>query len=174
MMAKAASRSMATLYPIQILELFVSAGHDFKKRFGMERLNHETTRVGEVECVAGMGIANDRYFGYKEDFKGQISFIAMEAIEALAKDLCIENVDTILFRRNVVTRGIDLGDFIGKRFRIGGVVFFGAEECRPCFWMDGAVAPGACSAMEGRGGLRCRILESGALRVGAAELELIG
>jgi MOSC domain-containing protein YiiM len=39
-------------------------------------------------------------------------------------------------------------------------------ECKPCYWMDEAIAPGAEALLQGRGGLRARILTSGTLRVG--------
>jgi MOSC domain-containing protein YiiM len=70
-----------------------------------------------------------------------------------------------LLRRNVLTRGIDLNTLIGMTFSIQGVVFEGTEECRPCYWMDTALAPGAEAALRGRGGLRARILEGGTLCV---------
>ncbi len=41
------------------------------------------------------------------------------------------------------------------------VRFFGTEECRPCYWMDGALGPGAHAWLRGRGGLRARILSDG-------------
>jgi MOSC domain-containing protein YiiM len=60
---------------------------------------------------------------------------------------------------------LELNEFIGREFEIQGVRFFGTEECRPCYWMDQAFAPGAEAAMKGRGGLRARILTDGTLRV---------
>jgi MOSC domain-containing protein YiiM len=38
------------------------------------------------------------------------------------------------------------------------------EECRPCYWMDRAFAPGAYEFLKGRGGLRAKILCDGMLR----------
>jgi len=69
-----------------------------------------------------------------------------------------------LARRNVVTAGIDLNSLIGKTFTVQGVDFEGICECKPCYWMDSAIAPGAEKALQGRGGLRARILSSGRLR----------
>jgi MOSC domain-containing protein YiiM len=64
----------------------------------------------------------------------------------------------------VITRGVDLNDLIGQEFDVQGVRFLGTEECRPCYWMDGAFAPGAQEFLKGRGGLRARILSDGSLR----------
>ena len=68
---------------------------------------------------------------------------------------------------------MDLNDLIGRRFRLGGVLFEGVEECKPCYWMDEAVAPGANAFLVGQGGLRCRILEDGVIACGDAELEVV-
>jgi MOSC domain-containing protein YiiM len=67
-------------------------------------------------------------------------------------------------RRNVITRGVDLNDLIGKEFDVQGVRLLGMEECRPCYWMDRAFAPGAEKFLKGRGGLRVKILTDGVLR----------
>jgi MOSC domain-containing protein YiiM len=69
-----------------------------------------------------------------------------------------------VFRRNVITGGMDLNELIGQEFQIQGVRFRGTEECRPCYWMDQAFAPGANEFLKGRGGLRAVILTDGRLR----------
>ena len=66
--------------------------------------------------------------------------------------------------------GIDLNSLVGREFEIGGIRFFGSEECAPCYWMDQAVACGAEDFMKGKGGLRARILSSGTLNVGATRV----
>ena len=70
-----------------------------------------------------------------------------------------------VLRRNVITTGVDLNSLIGEEFALQGIHFVGVEECRPCYWMDQALAPGAEAALRGRGGLRARILSDGPLRV---------
>jgi MOSC domain-containing protein YiiM len=64
----------------------------------------------------------------------------------------------------VITRGVNLNEYIGKEFEIQGVRFYGTEESAPCYWMDGAFAPGAKDFLKGRGGLRAKILSDGELR----------
>ena len=71
------------------------------------------------------------------------------------------------FAGDVITRGVDLNSLIGQEFEVQGVRFKGTEECRPCYWMDEAVAPGAEKFLKGRGGLRAQILCDGILRVTA-------
>ncbi|QLH76991.1 hypothetical protein HZS55_06645 [Halosimplex rubrum] len=55
----------------------------------------------------------------------------------------------------------------GERFRVGEVVCVGTGPCEPCAALaDRLDEPGATEALAGRGGLRCRIAESGPTRVG--------
>jgi FdhD protein len=91
----------------------------------------------------------------------------------MCRALSVGRVDYSALRRNVLVSGVDLNALIGKTFIIGGVVFEGVEECKPCYWMDQAVAPGAHAFLAGRGGLRCRILADGVLRTGEANLETV-
>jgi len=120
--------------------------------------------VPHVECVAGRGIWGDRYFDFKEGYKGQITFFSGEVFDELCAALDISNQAPSAARRNVITRGVDLNELIGTEFEVQGVRFFATEECRPCYWMDGAFAPGAQEFLKGRGGLRAKILSDGKLR----------
>lgn len=119
--------------------------------------------VERVECVAGQGLVGDRYFGLAPDYKGQITFFAEEVHLALVQALGRTDRSPAVYRRNVLTRGVDLNALIGREFACQGVWFLGTEECRPCYWMDQAFGPGAEAALRGRGGLRARILTDGTL-----------
>ncbi|MCC6213804.1 MAG: molybdenum cofactor biosysynthesis protein [Polyangiaceae bacterium] len=158
--------------PAEIRALYLSTGHDFRGRHGLGRLDHGIEQVQEVRCVAGQGLEGDRYFGYKEDYKGQITFFDWKVYEQLVSNYPDRRVDPSLLRRNVLIDGVDLNSLVARRFRVGGVLFEGSEECAPCYWMNDAIGPGAEDALRGRGGLRARIVEGGVLRAGAAELTL--
>jgi MOSC domain-containing protein YiiM len=119
--------------------------------------------VPVIECVAGRGIRGDRYFDFKGDYKGQITFFSLDVFEELCAALNVRDCSPAAARRNVITRGVDLNEFIGKEFEIQGVRFYGSEECAPCYWMDGAFTPGAKDFLKGRGGLRAKILTDGKL-----------
>lgn len=119
--------------------------------------------VNEIECVAGHGIKGDRFYSFKPDYKGQITFFAEEVYQGLCKALKIERPPSV-FRRNIITYGVDLDQWIGKEFEIQGVSFLGTAECSPCYWMNSAFGPGAEEWLKGRGGLRAKILTSGRLR----------
>jgi MOSC domain-containing protein YiiM len=120
--------------------------------------------VPVIECVAGRGIRGDRYFDFKDDYKGQITFFSLDVFEELCVALNAHDASPAGARRNVITRGFDLNEFIGEEFEIQGVGFYGTEESAPCYWMDGAFAPGAKDFLKGRGGLRAKILSDGEVR----------
>jgi len=154
---------------MRIRHIFISPGHNYFGHHGKPAGTHPLTEVSEVECVAGEGLRGDRFFGYKEDYKGQITLFGWEVFEQLCRHQGLDPAVTppSLTRRNVIVEGVDLTSLIGKRFSLQGVELEGTEECRPCYWMNLAVGAGAEAWMRGRGGLRCRILKGGSLRVDA-------
>ena len=158
---------------IHVRSIWISEGHDFVGHHGGPRGEHGLVPVERIECHAGRGIVGDRFYGHREDFKGQITFFSGEVAEAVRAELGVPSIEPGLFRRNVLVEGVDLNALVGKRFQIGEVEFSGSEECSPCYWMDQAIAPGAHKALIGRGGLRCRILRSGVLSCGDHTMEVL-
>jgi MOSC domain-containing protein YiiM len=149
---------------VQICHLFISRGHNFVGHFGREPDTFPAIEVPMIECVAGRGIRGDRYFDYKSDYKGQITFFSVEVFEEVCAVLGIGDCLPSAVRRNVFTREVDLNNWIGHDFEIQGIQFRGTEQCAPCFWLNGAVGAGAEALLKGRGGLRARILNDGILR----------
>src|SRR4051812_40135524 len=148
---------------LEICQLYISPGHNFFGHHGREPDDHLAIEMPSIECVAGRGIRGDRFFDYKENYKGQIVFFALEVFEELSDALKVQNCSPASLRRNAITRGIDLNTLIEEEFEIQGVRFYGTDECRPCYWMDHAIAPGAETFLKGRGGLRARIRSNGVL-----------
>ncbi len=126
-----------------------------------------------IECVAGRGLRGDRFFDYKDDYQGQVTFFAREVFEWLQGQFPGVEKSAGALRRNVLVSGADLQALIGKEFELQGVRFRGTQHCKPCFWMDTAFAPGAFEALKGKGGLRAEILSDGWLTTGVAELALL-
>jgi MOSC domain-containing protein YiiM len=147
----------------EIPELYISPGHNFFGHHGREADTFPAVEVPTLECVKGRGIRGDRFFDYGENYKGQITFFALEVFEQLCDALTVRDCSVALLRRNVITRGIDLNTLIDQEFEFQGVRFYGTGECKPCYWMDRAIAPGAEDFLKGRGGLRARILSDGRL-----------
>ena len=122
------------------------------------------TELESIQCVAGKGIVGDRFFGFKEDYKGQVTFFSHEGYGRLCAQFQITDLPPSIFRRNIITRGVDLNTLIGQEFEIQGVRFLGTQESTPCYWMNQAFAEGAEEAMKGHGGLRAKILSDGVLK----------
>lgn len=147
-----------------IEHIFVSPGHNFFGRHGQPAGEHPAIEVDEVECVAGTGLRGDRFFGYKENYKGQVTLFSAEVFARMCAELGFVQASPAALRRNLVVSGEDLNALIGEEFELQGVRLAGTEECRPCYWMDRSLGPGAEAWLKGRGGLRCRILTNGWLR----------
>jgi MOSC domain-containing protein YiiM len=158
---------------VVVRRLYISPGHNFFGRRDHPAGEHPTEDVATIQCRAGRGVEGDRFFGYRPDYKGQITFFAWETFEAVRHQFALATLSSGAFRRNVLIEGVELNTLIGARFTIGGIGFEGTGEARPCHWMNHAVAPGAEEWLKGRGGLRARVLSDGALALGATELVLL-
>ena len=152
--------------------MFISSGHNYFGHHGRPPDDYPLVEVREIECVAGRGIRGDRFYDYKHDYKGQITFFAQEVFDALSAAFPHVRKSAGALRRNVIVSGVNLNSLIGEEFELQGVRFVGTAHCRPCYWLDQAFAPGAEAWLKGNGGLRAQILTSGTLKVGAAELVL--
>jgi MOSC domain-containing protein YiiM len=150
----------------RVEHIYISPGHNFFYRDRQNPESYPAAPVPEVNCVAGRGLEGDRFFGFKENYKGQVTFFDLDVFDALAQALGISGKPPGVLRRNVFVRGLDLNALIGRRFSLQGVVFEGTQECAPCHWMDYAFGKGAHEFLKDRGGLRAKILSSGPLRAG--------
>lgn len=150
---------------MRIAALHVSPGHNYFGHHGREPGAHAIASVDAVECLAGRGLRGDRFLDYKPNYGGQVTFFAEEVHRELRRRPDTPPHPAHAYRRNVLTRGVELGGLIGKEFTAQGIVFQGVDECRPCAWMDRAVKPGTEAWLRGRGGLRARVLSGGWLQV---------
>ena len=155
-----------------IRQIFISPGHNYFGHHGKPPDDYPLVEVSRIDCVAGHGIRGDRFYDYRDNYKGQITFFSFEVFERLARHFRLTNKSPGVLRRNVIVSGIDLNDLIGEEFSIQGVHLRGTGHCRPCYWLDQAVAPGTEDFLEGNGGLRAEILTDGAIAIGDAELLL--
>jgi MOSC domain-containing protein YiiM len=152
---------------MRVSHLFISPGHNYVGHHGQPPGVHPTVAVEQVECIAGRGLRGDRFFDHGPDYKGQITFFAVEVVEALRRELGLDDARPEWTRRNVFTRGADLEALVGVEFEVQGVVFAGTEPCRPCHWMNDAFGDDRVAAwLDGRGGLRARIIRNGTLTLG--------
>ena len=150
----------------RIRHLYLSPGHNFFGHHGKEPSEHPMIEVETAHCIAGRGLEGDRFLDYKKNYQGQVTFFSWEVFQELCTALSLWDRPPSVLRRNVITEELDLNALIGKEFELQGVRFAGTQECAPCYWMDRAFGAGAEKLLEGRGGLRARILNGGELRVG--------
>jgi len=150
----------------ELLHFYISHSHNYFGHHGQPPGDAPMEEVDHIECVAGRGIKEDRFFDFKTDYKGQVTFFEQEVYEDLCKLLIIHDKSPSVFRRNIITSGIDLTAWLDAEFELQGIRFRGRGECTPCYWMDQAFGPGAEEALQGRGGLRAVILNDGVLRTG--------
>lgn len=151
---------------LRIRHLYLSSGHNYFGHHGREPSTHPMLEVPSVRCLAGRGIEGDRFFDFKDDYNGQVTFFSWEVFEGLREALALGDATPAGLRRNIVIEGVDLNDWIGKEFELQGLRFAGRQECAPCHWMDRAYVPGAEDFLKGRGGLRAQILTGGTLTAG--------
>ena len=123
--------------------------------------------VERVRAYAGRGLQGNRYFWEDGDAppgRG-VTLIAAEAMDAVALEGNI-SIEPAATRRNVLTRGIDVNQLVGKRFRIGDVECEGVELCEPCAHLESMTEPGVIKALVHRGGLNADILSDGEINLG--------
>jgi MOSC domain-containing protein YiiM len=132
-----------------------------------------------ARLVAGQGIEGDRYFGVDDDPCVNVTLIEAEAIEAFFASLSLPP-DLAATGRNLVTRGVSLNGWVGRRFTVGGVLMRGVEWAEPCMTLGTSLAamPGVSLTPADvvrrfvhRGGLRAAVLSDGEIRVGDPVLE---
>jgi MOSC domain-containing protein YiiM len=124
--------------------------------------------VDSVRALAGRGLEGNRYFFDGDAPSGvALTLIAAEAVEALEREHGI-SIEPRESRRNVVTRGIDVNELVGKRFRVGSVECHGVELCEPCSGLQAMTKPGIIKGLAHRGGLNADILSDGEISVGDA------
>lgn len=157
----------APQWDARLVHIYTSPGHDYWGRKGEGRLQNGICARDSVECVAGKGLLGDRYFGYRENYKGQVTFFDLATVDAVKVEFGLPKLPASVFRRNLIVSGVNLKEWLGRKFVLQGVEFEGTQECRPCHWMDRVIDDGAEAFMKKDfgGGLRARVVTSGTLRV---------
>lgn len=126
-------------------------------------------QVEQAVAHQGRGLEGDRHFGDPDAC--DITLIEAEAIERFRDEdgVTLKPGES---RRQVLVRGIDLGQLIGRRFRVGEIECEGEEHCEPCNHLAGLVQTQLVLKGLLHTGLRARILRGGTIRAGDA-VELV-
>ena len=128
--------------------------------------NKKIIEVSSIEVKADKGIVGDRHFSDFNDPYCQLSLIESENIDYYNTKYGL-NIPHIDFRRNIVTKKIELNNLIGKKFLIGEVEVEGVDLCRPCKHLTQMLnQENILKEFLRRGGIRCRILTSSKISIG--------
>src|SRR5688500_6146854 len=125
--------------------------------------------VEEVRTVEGCGIEGDRYcagtrFWTRYGDVCEVTLIEGEDLDYIENELGI-GVKNGEHRRNIVTRGIRLGDLRRKKFHIGETVLEYDRPRPPCRHVQDLSQPGMTRALKGRRGIRATGVQAGSIRV---------
>lgn len=129
-----------------------------EKKTPAESCDHVTIRTN-------FGIEGDYRSGKYQT--GQITLIESEVMDMVSRELGYE-IPAGASRRQIVVRGILLEESIGYKLRLGSVLVLIEERCKPCNNMEVMIGNGAKDAMNGQGGVRCRVIKGGDLHVSDA------
>ena len=128
--------------------------------------NQPIKEVNSIEVLANKGIVGDRHFNDINDPYNQLSLIESENIDEYNIKSGLD-IPYINFRRNIITKGIQLNDLIGKKLQIGNVELEGVELCRPCRHLTEMLnQKNILKEFMRKGGLRCQILSSSKISIG--------
>jgi MOSC domain-containing protein YiiM len=126
--------------------------------------------VDEIQIREGLGIVGDRYFGKQAHRDASVTVIARESLPP--------DAGLVQVRRNILVSGIPVDELVGSVLTLdsgyGPVSLRVNRRANPCAWMDVAIGPGAWRALRGKGGIRCRPLNDGTLRVGPVDVMIDG
>ena len=121
--------------------------------------------VSSIDVLANQGVVGDRHFKEFNDPYNQLSLIESENVDYynIRHGLNIPYVD---FRRNIITKGIQLNDLVGKKILVGEVELEGIDLCRPCRHLSEVLGQeNIIKEFLRGGGLRCQILTSSSIKI---------
>ena len=153
----------------QIVQLLVSPVHRYQ---GRPADGPQPAAPGElvnsIQLREGLGVVGDRYFAKPAHREASVTLIAQESLPPGA--------DLLQVRRNILVSGIAVDDLVGAVLTLdsglGPVAFSIRRRANPCAWMDVVIGPGNWRALRGKGGVRCRPLNDGVLRVGPVDVAI--
>ena len=131
-----------------------------------KKKNQDISEIQQISLLAGKGIVGDRYFHEYNDVRNQLTLIESENINYYNKRFNL-NIPYINFRRNIVTKGIELNNLVGKELLINQTKIKVVDLCRPCKPLQQNLGQdNIIKEFLRKGGLRCEILVSGNIKIG--------
>ena len=127
--------------------------------------NQKIEEVLSIEVLANKGIVGDRHINEYNDPYNQLTLIESENIDYYNKKYNL-NIPYVDFRRNIVTKGIELNSLVGKKISIGDAKIEGIDLCKPCRHLQEKLGQdNIIKEFLRRGGLRCHIINSSKIKI---------
>ena len=133
---------------------------------GIRSQPREPVQAVEETIARIGGLENDHSNKGNRDSKRQVTIFQYEYIQAVSSFLGMKTFDPSLLRRNIVVKGINLNALKGKKFSAGEAILEMTGFCHPCDLMEENLGKGGYNAMRGHGGITCRVLKEGKIKVG--------
>ena len=90
-------------------------------KLGISFKNNQPIKdVNSIDVLSNQGVVGDRHFKEFNDPYNQISLIESENIDYYNIKFGL-NIPYVDFRRNIITKGIQLNDLVGKKILVGNV-----------------------------------------------------
>lgn len=120
----------------------------------------------QVQAVEELGLKGDHRMDKTPGSGRQVTLISEEFIQQISHYLGGKEVPPGLLRRNLVVKNINLNALRYQNFQIGEAIFQAGALCHPCSRMEQNLGKGAIAAMMGYGGLCCKVVRSGEIKIG--------
>jgi len=139
--------------------------------FVAERAAAPMCELKMVRLIEGVGLEGDRYalglghYSTNPRPDRQVTLCEMETLEALRRDYQI-GLTPAETRRNLITLDVPLNHLVGRRFRVGEAVLYGARLNIPCQYLEDLLGKPVLKPLLHRSGLNCQIVEGGVIRPG--------
>ncbi len=128
--------------------------------------NQKILEVKSISVYKGKGVEGDRHYNQFNDPYNHLSLIESENIDYYNKKYGL-NVPYLDFRRNIITKEIELNKLVGKKFYIGKAWVEGIDLCRPCRHLTEMLNDkNILKEFIRKGGLRCQVLNDSIIELG--------
>ena len=128
--------------------------------------NKKINEVNLIDLIAGKGVIGDRHFKDYNDPYNHLSIIESKNIDEYNKKYNL-NIPYLDFRRNIITRGIELNNLIDKKIIIKKIQLDVINLCRPCRHLSEKLGENnIIKEFLRKGGIKCEILKDGKISPG--------
>jgi MOSC domain-containing protein YiiM len=125
--------------------------------------------VPRIEAIEGNGLRGDRYAegtGYWAPVDiCQVTLIEGEDLERIQSTTGVQVMEG-QHRRNLVTRGVRLGELLGKYFQVGEAILKYDRPRPPCRYIASITEQGMTKALAEKAGICAQIVQSGVIQRG--------